>query len=114
MGEGEEPNGSAGGAAGMEQTVRQQIISFLSLAPASAKEISAALGISEREVYDHLGHIRKSLARGPQRFEVTPSRCLHCGFVFDRRQRLTKPGRCPGCQHPHISEPRFRVTAPSG
>jgi predicted Zn-ribbon and HTH transcriptional regulator len=44
----------------MSQTVRQMIIDILLEGPATAKELSARVSISEKEVFPHLAHIRKS------------------------------------------------------
>ena len=93
----------------MPQTIRQRIIDLLEEGEMSAREISGAIGITEKEVYGHLDHIRKTLARSDRRLLVHPARCKGCGFEFVVRQRLTKPGRCPGCRHPHITDPRFKV-----
>ncbi len=43
------------------QTIRQEIIRRLSMDQHSAGDLSTALGIREKEVYDHLSHIRRSL-----------------------------------------------------
>ncbi len=43
-------------------TIRQQIISLLSLYEMDALQLSQELGVQEKEVYDHLDHIARSLA----------------------------------------------------
>jgi predicted Zn-ribbon and HTH transcriptional regulator len=43
-------------------TIRQKIISLLSKEEMSAREISGEVGISEKEVSDHLSHIARSVA----------------------------------------------------
>ncbi|GMR04623.1 MAG: hypothetical protein BMS9Abin23_0524 [Thermodesulfobacteriota bacterium] len=74
----------------------------------TAKEISKAVSIREKEVLEHLPHVAKSLHR-PRRFVVEPSGCLHCGFVFKKRGRLTTPGRCPVCRSEEISETKYGI-----
>jgi predicted Zn-ribbon and HTH transcriptional regulator len=76
----------------------------------SAQDISGEIGIPEKEVFDHLLHIRKSLNRRSRSLIVTPSECRKCGFVFRERQRLSKPGRCPNCRGESISYPLFSIT----
>ena len=44
------------------QTVRQQIIAMLTDAEMSAREISQAIGIREKEVVQHLVHVEKTVA----------------------------------------------------
>lgn len=75
--------------------------------PASAKEISALVGLSEKEVLDHLVHIQRSGRTRDESLEVTPAVCKSCGFVFRKRERLTRPTRCPMCRGERISEPLF-------
>lgn len=75
----------------------------------TARELSAELSLQEREVYEHLTHLERSLANGAQRLEVEPSRCLACGYAFEDRERLKKPGRCPACRATRIAPPRFRI-----
>ncbi|MFZ5774821.1 MAG: transcriptional regulator [Thermodesulfobacteriota bacterium] len=98
---------------GMEQTVRQCLITLLlEEGPLTAKELSGLAGIPEKEVRLHLPHIRKSLAVSGQRLEMEASVCLVCGFAFSKRERLTKPSHCPRCRQTHIEDPRFRVVGP--
>jgi predicted Zn-ribbon and HTH transcriptional regulator len=81
-------------------TLRQKIISLLSAAEMSAREISGEVGISEKEVSDHLED---------KKVIITPANCLACGYVFEDRKRFTRPGRCPLCKKSHIQSPRFRI-----
>jgi len=95
----------------MAHTVRQMILNaLLEQGPLSAKEISGLIRISEKEVYAHLLHIRKSLQHGPRRLMVAAPRCKDCGFRFAKRERLFKPGHCPKCKGTYIEEPIFAVT----
>jgi transcriptional regulator len=91
------------------QTIRQQMTTLLSLEQHSAQGLSAALMIREKEVYDHLSHIRRSLAPQKMKLKVKPARCLECRYVFADRARVTKPGKCPRCKGTHIEDPKYRV-----
>ena len=89
-------------------TVRQAMKELLAEQPRSSLELSQRLSQSEKEVLDHLAHLAR--APGPGcRFQITPAVCKHCGFVFRKRDRLTRPSRCPLCQHESISRPRFAL-----
>ena len=90
------------------KTIRQDIMDILRDRYCSARDISKLMGLREREVYDHLTHIEKSLHE-PQRLIIEPSKCLSCGFVFIKRKRLTMPGRCPVCKKQHITRPIYRI-----
>ncbi len=94
-----------------DRTIRQQIVDLLSEDEMSARELSQAIGIREKEVYDHLSHIARSTAAQSKRLTVQPSRCLICGYVFEDRKRLTRPGRCPRCKRSHLQEPTYRVSS---
>lgn len=88
-------------------TVRQKIITCLEEGPVSAREISALVGIREKEVAGHLEHIRKTFATSGRHLVVVPAHCKHCGYSFKKREKLSKPGKCPVCQESYISEPLF-------
>lgn len=75
----------------------------------TAQDLSGRLSIREREVAEHLQHLSRSLARGPERLVVVPARCLKCGFVFAERERFAKPSRCPACKSERIEPPRFAI-----
>lgn len=90
-------------------TIRQQIIELLAEEEMNAREISQALSIMEREVYDHLQHIDRTLARQNKKLVLAPYRCLKCGYTFDNRKRWDRPGRCPVCKKTHISMAVFRI-----
>lgn len=92
-----------------EATLRQSMIVLLRQSPLTATEISAQVGLSEREVYGHLDHIRHSLHREDTSLEVLPAECRGCGFVFTKRDRLKRPGRCPLCRGQSISQPRYLI-----
>jgi predicted Zn-ribbon and HTH transcriptional regulator len=94
-----------------DDTIRHKIIFLLSGQSLSAKEISAKVSISEKEVYGHLEHVRKTVSKSSHHLIMTPSKCNKCGFVFKKRDRLKKPGKCPICHNESISEPLFSITA---
>ncbi len=77
---------------------------------ADARELSAVVGLPQKEVVGHLEHIQKSLHRSEYRFKVFPAECRNCGFTFSKRERLTKPGKCPACHKQYIREPKFVIT----
>ena len=92
------------------ETFRQEIISVLTGRTLSAREISAEVGISEKEVVDHLGHIRMAVRKSKERLMIVPAECKKCGFRFKKRERLNKPGKCPICRSQQIQEPRFSIS----
>jgi predicted Zn-ribbon and HTH transcriptional regulator len=91
------------------QTIRQQMTVLLSKKDMSARELSQAMRIREKEVYEHLSHISRSAAAQGKKLIILPSRCLVCGYVFQDRKRFTRPGRCPRCKRSHIQEPMYRI-----
>ena len=90
-------------------TVRKQIITELEQGPLSARDISGLVGIPEKEVAGHLEHIRQTLHRTGGRLVIQPAECAKCGFVFDKRERLTRPSRCPVCKSESLHAPQFSV-----
>ena len=74
-----------------------------------ALAISQELRIRERDVYDHLAHVARSLRGQGRRLIINPPECLKCGYAFEGRSRFTKPGRCPKCRGTRIQSPTYRV-----
>ena len=90
-------------------TVRQRLAEVLRRGPVTAKDLSRAVGISEHEVAGHLEHLARSLRARGEELAMTPPECLACGFAFPRRDRTTRPSRCPRCRSRRIALPEFRV-----
>lgn len=90
-------------------TIRRQIIALLGEREMNAREISQALGIREKVVYEHLTHIARSVAAQGARLLVLPIKCLGCGYVFKDRRRFTPPGRCPRCRKTYLERPTYRL-----
>jgi transcriptional regulator len=92
-------------------TIRREIVAVLLDGPMlTARDISMRVRVSEREVYQHLEHIRRSFQKGDRRLITKPARCNECGFVFQKRERLKKPGKCPVCRGESIQQPLFSIT----
>jgi predicted Zn-ribbon and HTH transcriptional regulator len=92
------------------ETVRKQIVALLLAHPLTARQISQALGIREKEVYEHLPFVIRSATAKGLKLEALPFSCMACGYVFQQRRRLNRPGRCPQCKSGHVEEPRYRVS----
>jgi transcriptional regulator len=91
------------------QTIRRRIMELLAGTRMTAKEISEELRVPERDVYDHLDHIRKTTNKGKAALVVGPAACEACGFVFTKRGRLKTPGKCPMCRSESIRQAVFSV-----
>ncbi len=90
-------------------SVRRMMIELLSVYELNAIEISQELSIREREVYDHLVHVQKTLTAQGKKLIVTPYKCVGCGYEFRKRTRLDRPGRCPVCKNGHIAMAMYRI-----
>lgn len=91
------------------ETVRHGIMESLKGRPLSSRDISAAVHISVKEVYEHLEHIRRSLNKREHHLTIAPAECKKCGFIFKKRERLKKPGKCPLCRSESVEEPLFSL-----
>lgn len=89
------------------ETARARLRELLRAGPATARELSERAHLSEKEVRQHLQHLVRSARGRGDRISIEPSRCEACGFVFEGRDRLGKPGRCPVCRGSRIHPPRF-------
>jgi len=92
-----------------KETIRQKIISVLEGHTLSARDISSEVRVSEKEVYEHLVHIQKTIGKSDRTLVITPAECRKCGFVFRKRERLNKPGKCPICHGEAIKESLFYI-----
>ncbi|RLB90357.1 MAG: transcriptional regulator [Deltaproteobacteria bacterium] len=90
-------------------TSRQQMMEILSRQECSVRDLSRMLGIREKEVYDHLSHIQRSVASRKRKLVISPSRCLSCGYVFETRKRFTRPSRCPHCRSERIQGAKYKI-----
>ena len=88
------------------ETVRQEIIRLLDGQTFSVGGISKEVRQSEKEVAEHLDQIGRSGL-----LTIIPAECNGCGFVFKKRKRPSKPGKCPVCRSTHISQPLFTLKA---
>ena len=92
-----------------KQTIRQQIAYLLCSNDLTLRDLSQAVGITEKEVENHLPHIERSVRNQGKKLVEIPYQCLSCGFVFDKRSRFSKPGRCPSCRNSHIQRARYHI-----
>lgn len=92
-----------------KQTSRQRLISLLETDQLTVRDLSQAVSIPEKEVIDHLGHIARSVRRLGKKLVNTPCQCISCSFVFDKRIRFSKPGRCPHCRNSHIQAAGYQI-----
>lgn len=86
------------------ETVREPVQTTLRAGAATAHALSALVG--ERDIPGHLAHLARSLGHRGERLIVLPATCIACGFAFENRERLTRPGACPKCQTPGSILPR--------
>jgi len=87
------------------KTYRQRIISILTSGKADVTHLSVRLSLQEKEVLEHLEHVRKSNSG----FKIEPAKCLCCGFVFEDRTKLSVPSRCPKCRAERVCKPIFYI-----
>lgn len=95
---------------GRVETVRKEMISVMRGAFLTARDISGEVHISEKEVINHLHNIQKTLGKEKAQLNVIPAECRKCGFVFKKRERFKKPGKCPVCRSEFIKEPLFSIS----
>lgn len=91
------------------ETMRQYITALLEQETLSAKGISQLTRIPEKDICDHLEHIKKTLGKHNRQLITTPAQCEKCGFVYGKRDRLSKPGKCPVCHKNLIYPPCFHI-----
>ncbi|MGM0424171.1 MAG: transcriptional regulator [Thermodesulfobacteriota bacterium] len=93
----------------LSSTPRQKIVQLLQEAgrPLTSREICQNLGLNTKELLAHIQHIQKSQKKFQGKIEILPAECKKCGFGFPKRDRYSKPGKCPMCKSQHIEPPAF-------
>ena len=89
-------------------TVRQAMKELLAEQPRSSLELSQLLSQSEKQVLDHLSHLARAPGPG-RRFQIIPAVCKNCGFIFRKRDRLTRPQPLPPVPAPDHQPPALRL-----
>jgi len=92
-----------------ERSIRESIHRVLLEGPVTARDLSTVVGIPERDVAQHLEHLKRSLKHRGQALVVEPPACLNCGFEFTHRDRYTRPSACPKCRGRRVTLPQFRI-----
>ena len=89
-------------------TIRQEIIDLMAFRPVTIRDISQAVGISEKDAAAHLEHALKSAGRDYV-VEVDPAFCRQCGFAFTHRKKTKKPSRCPECREGSVESAVYSI-----
>lgn len=96
-------------------TTRQELVELLSysvtgLTPdsISAKMSTRDNTISDREIIEHLKHIRKTLDNEDKYLTGQPPKCQECEFE-DFDQIINIPSKCPKCRSRRILQPKFKI-----
>lgn len=95
--------------ANAQATLRQHLTRELEGQLLSCRELSQAVHQSEKQVLEHLEHLRLSLRQQGKKLATTPAICRNCDYLFSQRSRLAKPGKCPVCRHTGIEPPLFTI-----
>jgi transcriptional regulator len=88
-------------------TRREQLIEILTKEEKSAQQLANDFKVEMFEILEDLKHIRYSIK--PKKLKIKPAQCKKCGFLFEKRSRVKKPGKCPRCRAEWIMAPLFRI-----
>ncbi len=88
------------------ETIRQELLRLLEGRELPVGVLSKEVRKSEKEIYEYLEQIRRTVA-----LIIIPAECRDCGFVFTKRHRPKKPGKCPICKGTHIDQPLFSIAS---
>ena len=86
------------------ETIRRELMRLLEDGELSVSALSKEIRLSEKEILYHLEQLRLSGA-----LIIIPAECRDCGYVFVKRERVGKPGKCPKCKGTHIEQPLFSM-----
>ena len=88
-------------------TRREQIIEVLAKEEKSAQQLANDFKVELLEILEDLKHIKHSVK--PRKLKIKPAQCRKCGFKFEERSKVKKPGRCPKCKSEWIMAPLFKI-----
>jgi len=91
------------------ETIRRYIMALLEEYTLSAREIARYLKIPQKDVPNHIEHIKKTMNRTERQLIIESARCEQCNFIFKKRGKLTTPGKCPICKGRLIRPILFRI-----
>lgn len=80
--------------------------------PLTVRELSQLAGLSEDAVERHVEHLERSIVAEGGALVFGPPECLACGFVFEGRRRVTRPGKCPACRATRIAPGTLQLVPP--
>lgn len=86
------------------ETIRQELMRLLTGRHLPVNALSRVIHLSEKEIHSHLEQMQRTGI-----LIMTPARCRDCGYVFEKRVRPKKPGKCPRCRGSHIESPLFSI-----
>lgn len=86
-------------------TIRQELMHLLADRHLPVNALSREIRLSEKEIHSHLEQMQRTGI-----LNITPARCCNCGYIFAKRDKLKKPGKCPQCKGTHIEQPLFSIT----
>jgi len=87
------------------ETIRQELMHLLNGRHLPISALSREIRLSEKEIHSHLEQMQRTGI-----LNIYPARCSGCGYVFEKRDRPKKPGKCPRCKGTHIEPPLFSIT----
>ncbi len=87
---------------------RKKLRDLLLQQPLSIRHIAELMEIPIRDVASDVEHLSKSLKRTEYTLKIEPAQCRKCGFRF-RKNKMTKPGKCPRCQGTWIHHPLLHI-----
>ena len=73
------------------------------------RDLAAALDIREADAADHLQHVARSLRAQGVALQTSPAYCRQCAYEFRKRERFTRPGRCPRCKDGRIQGAVYHI-----
>ena len=84
-------------------TLRRLLMQRLEAGACGVRELSQELHQSEKEIYQHLQYVGRTMRRQGGDLVVSPPLCQQCGYLFKDRTRTSPPGRCAR----NVDQPAF-------
>ncbi|RJQ15675.1 transcriptional regulator [Candidatus Woesearchaeota archaeon] len=88
-------------------TRREEIIKLLSEQSFSLQQLANHFKTDVADLTEDIAHVKLSIH--PLKLLSDPAFCKKCGYVFQERNKIKTPSKCPRCKSEWIEAQKFKI-----
>lgn len=93
----------------MIETRRRELVEVLGKDKKTVKQLADLFRVEPKFILEDLKHISISLKNVHKKLKEQFPLCNICGYEFRKREKLSRPSKCPKCRSEDITEPVFWI-----